>query len=87
MNALKRPERFPLMNVADSGGVRASTIRYYESKFYITSTLEKYGNFIVTAEDPTGECSAPVWLPEIIGIDPIALFRGWLCLVLHQRLP
>lgn len=81
-NALKRPEKFPLMNVADSGGVWAPTIRYYEGKFYITSTLEKYGNFIVTAEDPTGEWSAPVWLPEIGGIDPSLFFEdgcAWYC--------
>lgn len=81
-NALQRPEEFPLMSVADSGGVWAPTIRYHEGMFYITSTLEKYGNFIVTAKDPAGEWSAPVWLSEIGGIDPSIFFEDdyvWYC--------
>lgn len=81
-NALQRADEFPLMPVADSGGVWAPTIRYHEGKFYITSTLEKYGNFIVTAEDPAGEWSAPVWLPEVGGIDPSIFFENghaWYC--------
>lgn len=81
-NALQRAEEFPLMAVADSGGIWAPTIRCHEGKFYITSTLEKYGNFIVTAEDPAGEWSAPVWLPEVGGIDPSIFFEDghvWYC--------
>jgi len=81
-NALQRPEEFPLMNVADSGGVWAPTIRFHEGRFYITSTLEKHGNFIVTAEDPAGEWSSPIWLPEIGGIDPSIFFEdgcAWYC--------
>lgn len=81
-NALQRAEDFPLMQVADSGGVWAPTIRWHEGVFYITSTLEKHGNFIVTATDPAGEWSSPVWLPEIGGIDPSLLFEdgeAWYC--------
>ena len=81
-NALQRDEEFPLMSVADSGGVWAPTIRYHEGTFYITSTLEKYGNFIVMANDPAGEWSSPVWLPEIGGIDPSLFFEdghAWYC--------
>lgn len=81
-NALQRAEEFPLMAVADSGGVWAPTIRWHEGRFYITSTLEKHGNFIVTAEDPAGKWSSPVWLPEVGGIDPSLFFEdghAWYC--------
>lgn len=75
-NCLQRAEEFPLLPVGDSGGVWAPTIRWHEGVFYVTATLEKYGNFIVTATDAAGEWSAPVWLPEIGGIDPSILFDG-----------
>jgi len=81
-NALQRAEEFPLMAVADSGGIWAPTIRYHEGLFYITSTLEKYGNFVITAKDPAGEWSPPLWLPEIGGIDPSLFFEDghtWYC--------
>ena len=74
-NALQRAEEFPLATVGDSGGVWAPTIRFHEGLFYVTATLEKYGNFIVTAEDPAGRWSEPVWLPEINGIDPSLYFE------------
>ncbi len=81
-NCLQRADEFPLLPVGDSGGVWAPTIRWHEGKFYVTATLEKYGNFIVTAEDPAGEWSAPVWLPEVGGIDPSLYFEDrhvWYC--------
>ena len=78
-NCLQRAEEFPLAPVGDSGGVWAPTIRWHEGVFYVTATLEKYGNFIVTAQDPAGEWSAPVWLPEIGGIDPSVYFEDGRC--------
>ncbi len=74
-NCLQRAEEFPLLGVGDSGGVWAPTIRHHQGRFYVTATLEKYGNFIVTAEDPAGSWSSPVWLPEIGGIDPSLYFE------------
>ena len=81
-NCLQRAEDFPLLSVGDSGGVWAPTIRWHEGKFYVTATLEKYGNFIVTAADPAGGWSSPVWLPEVGGIDPSLYFEdghAWYC--------
>lgn len=78
-NCLQRAEEFPLLPVGDSGGVWAPTIRWHEGTFYVTATLEKYGNFIVTARDPAGEWSSPVWLPEIGGIDPSLFFEDGRC--------
>ena len=73
-NCLQRPEEFPLSHVKDSGGVWAPTIRFYGGRFYVTATLEQYGNFIVSAKEPAGEWSAPVWVP-VGGIDPSLFFE------------
>lgn len=81
-NCLQRAEEFPLINVGDSGGVWAPTIRWHNGLFYVTATLEGYGNFIVTAEDPAGAWSSPVWLKEVGGIDPSLFFEdghAWYC--------
>lgn len=74
-NCVQRAEEFPLDEVKDSGGVWAPTIRYNDGRFYVTATLEKYGNFIVSAQDPAGEWSSPVWV-KVGGIDPSLLFDG-----------
>ncbi|MDO4293456.1 MAG: glycoside hydrolase family 43 protein, partial [Eubacteriales bacterium] len=73
-NCLTRAEEFPLSHVKDSGGVWAPTIRYEAGRFYVTATLEGYGNFIVSAADPAGEWSKPVWV-KVGGIDPSLYFE------------
>ena len=73
-NALQRAEEFPLDTVGDSGGMWAPTIRFHAGLYYVTATLQGYGSFIVTAEDPAGTWSAPVFLKGIGGIDPSILF-------------
>jgi alpha-N-arabinofuranosidase len=41
----------------------------------VTCTLiDRGGNFVVTAKDPAGPWSNPVWLPEVRGIDPSLFF-------------
>lgn len=72
-NCAQRAEDFPLRHVKDSGGVWAPTIRYHEGTFYVTATLEQYGNFIVSTTNPAGEWSKPVWV-NVGGIDPSILF-------------
>ena len=62
-NCAARAEEFPLEQVKDSGGIWAPTIRWNQGTFYVTATLEQYGNFIVSAQDPAGEWSSPVWVP------------------------
>ena len=74
-NCLQSSEEFPLLPVGDSGGVWAPTIRWDHGLFYVTATLEGYGNFIVTAQDPAGEWSSPVWVKEVGGIDPSLYFE------------
>jgi xylan 1,4-beta-xylosidase len=58
-----------------SRGLFAPTIRFHEGVFYVTCTLVDIGgNFVVTARQPQGPWSIPVWLPEINGIDPSMFF-------------
>lgn len=73
-NCLTRESQLPLRGVEPSGGIWAPTIRYHNGVFYVTSTnINGHGNFFVTATDPAGEWSEPVWL-NIGGIDPSFTF-------------
>lgn len=62
-------------------GMYAPTIRYNDGTYYVICTNvvvenpeeKRSGNFIVTASDPFGEWSAPIWL-ECEGIDPSLFF-------------
>ena len=52
----------------------ATTIRYHEGTFYmITTNMGIGGNFYVTATNPAGPWSDPVWI-ETQGIDPDLFF-------------
>lgn len=57
-----------------SYGIWAPTIRYYDGIYtMITTNSSGGGNFLVTATDPAGEWSEPVWIePEIF--DPSLFF-------------
>ncbi len=65
------PAKLPVAEgTRDSGGIFAATIRYHKGVFYlITTMIGGKGNFYITATDPTGEWSDPVWLHSQ-GIDP-----------------
>jgi xylan 1,4-beta-xylosidase len=69
--ALDRPEQLNLPEgIKASGGIFAPTLRYHEGVFYmITTCVYCGGNFFVTATDPAGPWSDPVWL-DTPGIDP-----------------
>jgi xylan 1,4-beta-xylosidase len=73
-NVLDREEQLNLMGAEQSGGIFAPTIRYHDGTFYmITTNVSHGGNFIVTAKDPTGPWSNPIFL-EAEGIDPSLFF-------------
>ncbi|MCG8702397.1 MAG: glycoside hydrolase family 43 protein [Bacteroidales bacterium] len=64
-NQVELPEGLP-----DSRGIYAVSIRYNDGIFYLITTCVKCkGNFYITATDPAGEWSDPVWLGSK-GIDP-----------------
>src|SRR5882757_6128492 len=74
-NAMDRPEQLDLKGAGVSRGLFAPTIRYNKGTFYIICTLiDKGGNFVITAKDPKGPWSNPVWLKEVNGIDPSLFF-------------
>lgn len=78
-NVLTRKSQLPLKGATSWLGIYAPTIRYNNGTFYmITTNVGNGGNFLVTAKDPRGPWSEPVWL-EQQGIDPSLLFEGDTC--------
>jgi xylan 1,4-beta-xylosidase len=72
--ALTRKEQLPLDKAGVTLGIFAPTIRYHDGLFYIiTTNITAKGNFYVTAKDPAGEWSDPIWT-DIPGIDPSLFF-------------
>lgn len=79
-NVLDRPSQLPLGQANAWLGIYAPTIRYNDGTFYMITTNvgpqapNGNGNFFVTATDPAGPWSEPVWL-EQGGIDPSLFFE------------
>jgi len=62
-HCLTRPSQLPLDDCRASGGVWAPTLRYHDGTFYMTSTnTTGGGHFYVTAKDPAGAWSEPIWV-------------------------
>lgn len=73
--ALDRVSQLNLDGALYSGGIFAPTIRYHQGIFYIiTTNVDNGGNFIITAEDPSGSWSDPYWIENAPGIDPSLFF-------------
>jgi alpha-N-arabinofuranosidase len=85
-HAIDRPGMLDFSGIASSGGLYAPTLRYHDGLFWLVCTLvdqnddTRGGNFLLTAEDPAGPWSDPVWL-GVAGIDPSLFFdddgRAW----------
>ncbi len=74
-NVIDRPGMLDFSGLTVSRGVFAPTIEFHDGRFHvITTCVDCGGNFIVTATDPAGPWSDPVWLPHIGGIDPSIFF-------------
>ncbi len=72
-NVITRAEDFPYKDARIGRGVWAPTIRFYKGRFYVTAKFQDCGNFIMSAADPAGEWSKPVFVP-MTRIDPSLLF-------------
>lgn len=71
-HALTRPSQLPL--AAGTQGIFAPTLRHHDRRFYlITTNVGNGGNFLVTAENPAGPWSEPVWVDDA-WFDPSLLF-------------
>ena len=78
-NVLDRPSQLPLKDANASLGIYAPTIRYNDGTFYmITTNVGNGGNFLVSATNPAGPWSEPMWL-EQQGIDPSLYFEDGKC--------
>jgi alpha-N-arabinofuranosidase len=76
-HVMDRPEQMNLDGLGVSRGIFAPAISENDGVFYVTCTLvDAGGNFVVTATNPAGPWSNPVWIPEINGIDPSLFFDG-----------
>ena len=83
-NAIDRPDMLDFKKLGMSRGVFAPTIQAKDGVFYILNTcVDCGGNFLITAKNPAGPWSDPVWLPALEGgIDPSLFFdadgRTWI---------
>jgi beta-xylosidase len=74
-HVLDRPSQLNLDGAGISRGIFAPTIRYHAGTYYMITTLvDRGGNFIVTATNPAGPWSDPIWLKDLDGIDPSLFF-------------
>lgn len=73
-HCLTRPSQLRLSDARPSGGIFAPTLRHHAGMFYVVTTNVTVGrNFYVSAADPSGPWSDPVWV-EQGGIDPSLCF-------------
>ena len=83
-NAIDRPTQLDFGKLGMSRGVFAPSIHENRGTFYILNTcVDCGGNFLITAANPAGPWSDPVWLPELEGgIDPALFFdedgKAWI---------
>ncbi|MCR6644666.1 MAG: glycoside hydrolase family 43 protein [Terricaulis sp.] len=75
-NAINRPEMMPFDGLhLGYNGIYAPAIEHRDGAFYIITTcIGCGGNFVITARDPAGPWSDPIWLPHVPGIDPSIFF-------------
>jgi alpha-N-arabinofuranosidase len=72
---LTRDSQLPLAAARPSGGIFAPTIRYHAGTYYMITTNVSYrGTFFVTATNPVGPWSEPIWITGAGGIDPSLFF-------------
>ncbi|MCQ8186105.1 glycoside hydrolase family 43 protein [Parvularcula maris] len=74
-NVIDRAGMLDFTGLGLSRGVFAPTIEFHDGLFHVANTcVDCGGNFVVTAEDPKGPWSDPIWLSEVGGIDPGLFF-------------
>jgi xylan 1,4-beta-xylosidase len=89
-NAIHRPEQIDYGDREElTRGLFAATISHHDGVFYVANTCFycDRGNFVVTATDPAGPWSDPIWL-GVPGIDPSLFFdddgSAW---IVHNGVP
>ncbi|WP_294203990.1 glycoside hydrolase family 43 protein [uncultured Sphingomonas sp.] len=86
-NAIDRPGQLDFSGRSVSEAVFAPDISYHDGTFYIVNTcVQCRGNFVITAKDPAGPWSDPIWLP-FEGIDPSLYWEGDRAYIVNNRAP
>ncbi|MDX5984376.1 glycoside hydrolase family 43 protein [Sphingomonas echinoides] len=86
-NAIDRPEQIDFTGRTVSQSVFAPDISYHDGIFYIVNTcVQCGGNFVITAKNPAGPWSNPVWLP-FEGIDPSIFWDGDTAYIVNNGAP
>ena len=87
-SAIDRTSQLNFIGDRMTRGLFAPGINYHNGTFYITCTnIDHKGNFVITAEDPAGPWSDPVWLPGVKGIDPSLFFDGSKAYIIYNSEP
>lgn len=81
-HVVHRPDQLKFDGLGITRGIFAPAISHYDGTFYVTCTMvDGGGNFLMTATDPAGPWSDPLWL-SFEGIDPSLFFdddgRAWM---------
>lgn len=81
-HVISRPEQLKYDGLGVSRAIFAPAISHRDGTFYVVCTMvDGGGNFLVTAKDPAGPWSDPIWF-NFEGIDPSLCFmpdgRAWL---------
>jgi alpha-N-arabinofuranosidase len=86
-NAIDRPGQLDVSGLEVSRGVFAPDISHHDGLFYIVNTcVDCRGNFVITAKDPAGPWSDPVWL-RFEGIDPSIFWDGDKAYIVNNGAP
>jgi xylan 1,4-beta-xylosidase len=73
-HCINRTSQMDLSKTSSGGGLFAPTIRYHDGIYYVINTNVSHGgNFYITATDPAGKWSDPIWVKQG-GIDPELFF-------------
>lgn len=87
-SAIDRPSQMDFMGEQVSRGLFAPAINHHNGIFYITCTdIDNGGNFIITAKNPAGPWSNPVYIKEARGIDPSLFFDNDKAFIIYNSDP
>ena len=81
-HVIDRPTQLKYDNLGITRGIFAPAISHHDGTFYVVCTMvDGGGNFLMTATNPAGPWSDPIWL-NFDGIDPSLFFdddgRAWM---------
>ncbi|UOR06564.1 glycoside hydrolase family 43 protein [Hymenobacter aerilatus] len=87
-NVISRPSQMNFLGDRMTRGLFAPAIEHHNGTYYVTCTMiDHKGNFVVTAKNPAGPWSDPVFLPQVRGIDPSLYFESDKAYVIYNSDP